>query len=189
MNKHIRYKPQRQRGFTLIIAMVFLVLLMLLGTTVANNNSMQIRLAGNTRQRDLAFQAAEHALRSAGVALGDTSSEESAYIQDVISKDPAVATVAKPNHVLLNGAAHANDAAYWKNTFDWSTSSSKSVTGISSELAASNPRYAVEQMPKVSPCPGETGTSTCFYYRVTTLGVGKDDTAAVVLQSMYKFKK
>lgn len=179
--------PGSQRGMTLIISLIFLVILTILGLTVTNTNSVQNRMAGNTRQRDLAFQAAEHALKAAEASISDVNSDAMKYIANVISMDPSAATVAKPNYVLLSGELHANDAYYWKETFDWTTTGSLDVTGISSDLAAANPRYTIEQMPK-SACPDDA-TKTCFYYRVTSHGVGKDSTAAAVLQGMFKFKK
>jgi type IV pilus assembly protein PilX len=178
--------PVRQRGMTLVMALIFLLVLTLLGTTVAMNNSLQTRMAASTRQRDLAFQAAEHALKAAEAVINTAGSAESLYIQDFVATD-GMATVSKPAHLLLNGELHANDASYWKSTFDWTTSSSNPVIGISSTLAASNPRFTIEQVPKAA-CP-EDATKTCYYFRATALGVGKDNDAAVVLQSMFKFKK
>lgn len=179
--------PRRQRGITLIFALIFLILLTMLGGSVAMNNSLQERMAGNTRQRDLAFQATEHALKASDAALGNAASAERVYIDNVIASDPAAATATKPAYLLLNGEGHPNDADYWKNTFDWTTTTSTQVTGVPTSLAASNPRYVIEQMPKAS-CPDDA-TKTCFYYRVTSRGVGKDSNAIVILQSMYKIKK
>lgn len=179
--------PVRQGGMTLIMALIFLLILTVLGATVATNNSLQTRMAGSTRQRDLALQAAEHSLRTAEAAIYSAASSESLYIQDVIAQDPSAAIVAKPTYVLLNGESHNNDASYWKNTFDWTTNSSNSAIGISSDLTAANPRFVIEQMPKAM-CPDDVA-KTCFYFRVTARGVGKDAEAAVVLQSMFKFKK
>lgn len=187
MTHHHANRRTQQRGVTLIIALVFLVILTLLGATVALNNSLQIRMASGTRQRDLAFQAAEHAMKASETALNNVASAESIYIQDVISLDPGAPTATKPDYLLLNGESHSNDATYWKSTFDWTTSGSVAVIGISSDLASANPRYTIEQMPKAT-CPDDSA-KTCFYYRTTAHGVGKDSDAEVVLQSMFKFKK
>lgn len=170
-----------QRGATLIVALIFLVLLSLLGGSVAVNNSLQERMAGNTRQRHLAFQAAEHALKTANNALNDITSTESIYINSLLTGSAGT----PPSHILSNGQSHANTPDYWKNTFNWTTSSSIAVTGISSQLAAANPRYTIEQMPSGA-CP-EIPSKTCFYFRVTAHGVGKDSNAVAVVQSMYKY--
>lgn len=183
MRQHRLSFPHRQQGVTLVIALIFLVLLTLLGTTIAANNSLQERMAGNTRQRDLAFQAAEHALNAAQTQINNPVSAERAYIDAIVA---GTTPPTRPDHLLLNGETHANDAAYWRNTFDWTTTASTPVTGIPSNLASANPRYTIEQMPSAT-CP-EDASATCFYYRATARGVGKDANAIVVVQAMYKFK-
>jgi type IV pilus assembly protein PilX len=186
MNNTDLSRLSHQRGVTLVMVLIFLTILTLLGVTVANNNSLQTRMAGGTRQRDLAFQAAEHALKAAEAALNNLTSNENIYIQNFISVNGGNTTATKPDHLLLNGQNHNNDAYYWKNTFNWNTTDSVAVIGISSDLINSNPRYTIEQMPSAT-CPDDV-SKVCFYFRVTAHGVGKDSTAEVVLQSMYKFK-
>ena len=56
---------RRERGASLMIALVFLVIMAMLGVTVANVTMLQERMAGNTRDRDLALQAGQAALRDA----------------------------------------------------------------------------------------------------------------------------
>lgn len=52
-----------QRGATLVVGLVILLLLTLLGVQAMRSNTLQERMAGNTRDRNTAFQAAESALR------------------------------------------------------------------------------------------------------------------------------
>lgn len=56
--------PQRQSGAVLIIGLILLVVLTLLGVQGMRTNVAQERMAGNMRERNLAFQAAEAALRA-----------------------------------------------------------------------------------------------------------------------------
>ena len=56
--------PASQRGSALIIAMVFLLVMTLIGVTAMQGTSRQESMAGNVRDRNLAFQAAEAALRA-----------------------------------------------------------------------------------------------------------------------------
>jgi type IV pilus assembly protein PilX len=53
-----------QRGSALIVSLVFLLLLTILGVTAMRSSVLQERMAGNTRDTNLAFQAAETALRA-----------------------------------------------------------------------------------------------------------------------------
>lgn len=53
----------RQRGAALFISLMFLIVLTLIGLSAANVGLMQERMAGNVRESNLAFQAAESTLR------------------------------------------------------------------------------------------------------------------------------
>ncbi|PKM43217.1 MAG: pilus assembly protein PilX [Gammaproteobacteria bacterium HGW-Gammaproteobacteria-1] len=56
--------PTTQRGAVLIVALIFLLLLTLIGTAAMRTTTLQERMAGNTRDLNLSFQAAEAALRA-----------------------------------------------------------------------------------------------------------------------------
>lgn len=58
-----------QRGFSLIVGLIFLVAITLLGVIAMKNTLLQERMAGGMRDRSLAFQAAEAALRDAKLDL------------------------------------------------------------------------------------------------------------------------
>ena len=57
--------PRAQRGAVLIVALLFLTILTILGVTAMTTTTFEERMAGNTRDVSLAFQAAEAALRDA----------------------------------------------------------------------------------------------------------------------------
>jgi type IV pilus assembly protein PilX len=61
----IRQSPSRQRGAVLVIGLLLLVVMTVLGTAAMQSTGLQERMAGNARDRNLAFQAAEAALRDA----------------------------------------------------------------------------------------------------------------------------
>ena len=56
-------RPQSQRGATLIITLVMLVLITLLCVSTIRSTTVDEKLAGNSRDRDRALQAAEAAVR------------------------------------------------------------------------------------------------------------------------------
>lgn len=64
MTVHLHPKA-RQRGATLLIALVMLVVMTLLGLASIRSTSMQERMGANLYDRSLAFQAVESALREA----------------------------------------------------------------------------------------------------------------------------
>ena len=61
----ISVSRNRQQGAVLVIALLFLTILTILGVTAMTSTTFEERLAGNTRDRGIAFQAAEAALRDA----------------------------------------------------------------------------------------------------------------------------
>lgn len=55
----------QQRGAVLLVALIMLLLLTILGAAAMRDTNLQERMAGNMRDHNLAFQAAEAALRFA----------------------------------------------------------------------------------------------------------------------------
>src|SRR5690606_3767551 len=53
----------RERGAVLIVALVLLLVMTILGVSSLSSTTLQERMAGNLRDSNLAFQAAEAALR------------------------------------------------------------------------------------------------------------------------------
>src|SRR5258706_1198268 len=58
------HHDRRQRGATLIIALVMLLLVTLVGIAMVRASTMDEKMAGNFRDRDQAFQAGEAAVRT-----------------------------------------------------------------------------------------------------------------------------
>jgi type IV pilus assembly protein PilX len=104
---------------SLVMALVFLTILVLAGSSATLNTDLQERMAGNTRNRDLAFQAAEAALRATESTL-----------------------CASAGTLALYDATHSNDATYW-GSFDWVNNGTQ---GPVLNQVATAPRYVVEKM-------------------------------------------
>ena len=60
-----RSHSRKERGVSLVIVLVLLVATSLLGIAVLRSSAMQERMSANLRDRGIAFQAAEAALRYA----------------------------------------------------------------------------------------------------------------------------
>lgn len=166
-----RRLPSGQRGATLIVALIFLVVLTLLGIAAAQNSSLEEKMSGNTRNRDLAFQAAQAALNHVEQNLSAG--------QNIRSLSFAGGSAG----LFMYDAATSNDANYWGSTYAWSTSTARQPTAVLAQVA-SQPLYVVEKMPdeaNVAPTPPTE------FYRVTARGVGKDASAVVVLQAVYSY--
>jgi len=190
-----------QRGATLVIALLLMVMIAAYGIPAAMNSMQNERMTGNTRQRELAFQAAEHALKDAEAFINTQTVEDLngsfGLNEDGSCSDP-------DSGFLCDGEDHSNDAAYWRddgttNTFDWDANSNyRTATGTLSEVAQ-QPRYVIERMPSVcrnpaapssppAPPPCSAPSVENHYYRITARGVGQDSNAIVILQTMYAFE-
>src|SRR5690606_23521558 len=58
------YRERRQAGSALLICLIFMLLLTIIGVGAMQSATLQERMAGNSRDQNLAFQAAEAALRA-----------------------------------------------------------------------------------------------------------------------------
>ncbi|MBI1285874.1 MAG: hypothetical protein GC183_16340 [Thiobacillus sp.] len=162
--------PSRQRGVTLIVALIFLAILMLLGVTVAQTSSMQERMAGNTRDRDLALQMAEAALMDADRALRALPKDGSGNITTAFDGSTTGYVAYDPSH--------GSNAGYW-NGYDWANAS-QSVTSFTIDPdthITEQPRYVIEKLPDAA---------TTQRFRVTARGVGSSANTVVILQAGYE---
>lgn len=167
---------KRQSGTALIIALIFLLLMTLLGTSSMRTSTMQERMAGNMRDWNLGFQSAEAALREAEEWLLDTDvlpefNDANGYYQVNSPDRPSwTGTVASPGNGYLVYPGY--------------------VDGV-----AEQPSYYIERLSSIKPA----GTSTeigpmedIFYFRVTAVGYGGavddggDPLTSVVLSSVYR---
>lgn len=153
---------RHQRGASLLVALVFLVIMAMLGITAANVTSLQERMAGHTRDRDLALQAAEAALRDAEQRLADAA-----------FRAAAVAFV----------ATNANDADFWDSCFAGTAAPCATKYTPATPLptsgagaVAAQPQFVMERKPDVG---------TTEVYRVTARAVGGTLDAVVILQAEF----
>ena len=174
---------KNQRGATLIIALLILVMIMMYGIPAAIDGMQNERMAGNSRNRDLAFQAAEFALTEAETWI---SSKAFADIKDLALADKSCSDIpddTDPNPddgIFPNGECHANDINFWRN-FNWSQGATPDRS-MDVELVVAQPRYIIERMPDAI-----INSAKKRYYRITAQAVGQDANAIVILQAMYEY--
>jgi type IV pilus assembly protein PilX len=142
----------------LVIALIFLVILSLLGASVASNNVLQERMAGNSRNHDLAFQAAEAALRAAD------------NLRDTWKNGPW--DVSNDGLLAAYGDGHRNDTPYWRDAF---TCSSTDIVSVAVSGTGVSACYVIERV-----------TSGVNTFRVTARGQAPGN-AVAVLQATYVY--
>lgn len=162
-----------QTGAALVVALVFLLVMTVLGVTSMSTTTLQERMAGNFRDNHLAFQAAEAALR-----------EGEALLQQA-SLPPFDGTAG-----LLPTQDGAGRRDYWSNDYDWDASSRTATTFQGIEQApASPPRYVIEELPPLPAAGGSVrfgALPEAGFYRITARGVGGTEEAVSILQSTYR---
>jgi type IV pilus assembly protein PilX len=172
----------RQRGVSLLVSLLLLAMLSVATVAAMQTAGLQERIAGNTRDRTLAFNAAESALRDA---------------EDYLQADPLLP--------LFDGSVNGH---YQKNDFPGLTltrvSAGTVADGTATEVwndpamvayvltrgitygsktnvtelpgLTTQPRYIIERMPSDSSRP--------ITYRISAVATGRD-ASLVVLQSFY----
>jgi type IV pilus assembly protein PilX len=179
--KHRIPASNRQQGASLVIALMFLIVLTILGLVSVRSSTLHERMAGNDRDRALAFEAAEAALRDAEVDILINLTTASPFDAACTDGLCVPSTVATPQ---------------WR-AVAWDNASSR-VYGTESGAGdypvdvALPPRYIVELLPDLPPGAGNSmnanarsSTSGGTAYRITARGWGRRDTTQVMLQSVY----
>jgi type IV pilus assembly protein PilX len=195
-----RLPRDRQRGAVLVVALMFLIVLTLLGLSAMTGTTLEERMAGNSRDYNTAAQAAEAALRDAeaditGSGMGFNSSGT------VVARSITLAGATSFNPSCTGGlcsaatVATANAMTQIYNTAAWSTAASASygqytganpIVGVSSQ-----PRYIMELLywgpgqPYITRLPGQSVTVNGYYIRITSRAWGANSATQVQLQEIF----
>lgn len=167
-----------QRGVVLVVALIMLVILTLLGLAALQVTGLEERMAGNMRDRNLAFQAGEAALRDGERLLQQAVLPS---FNGTAGLYPMPTPGAIPVWLQADGSLQGE-------TF-WSVNG-RAYSGTVSGVAV-QPTYIIEEIGRV---PGGVGESLeagqpvpeITYYRVTARAFGGTNTAVVILQTTYR---
>ncbi|GAB2526040.1 pilus assembly PilX family protein [Microbulbifer agarilyticus] len=166
-----------QRGMTLIVGLIMVLLMTLVGMAAIRGSGMQELMAGNMRDRNLAFQSAEAGLRAGEEVLTGAT---------IPVFDGTTAG-------LVQAMDGSSSTGYW-DTYGWDAGSVRSSEGV--QLVASQPQYVIEEVTSTITTNAADGGAVDFastlktedtvYYRVTSRAEGGTADAVVILQSTYK---
>ena len=181
MNTKQAFRRRRQGGAILITALLILLLLTIFGISTMDTNILEEKMAGNMRDRNNAFQAAESALRSAEQWLAAQTTldiSSTGPIWDVKALDPDT----------TNDTPWWNevDAAWWEDAANGviALTGADELPGVMFQ-----PEYIIEKLPpkSIGLGAGESLDAADTYLQVTARGVGGSPTTVVMLQSIYKW--
>lgn len=165
---HKCYK--QQSGAVLVISLIMLLLLTLIGITGMQTTSLEEKMAGNMRDKDLAFQAAESALKAAEASLSPT---------------PPAFSDAGTDGFYSTASTIPTDAAIRTDSF-WTSQPkhTSSVTTLGNGIAP--PVYIIQQLPAACFNPGGCPPNpTSTPYKLTVRATGGSTNAVVILQAVY----
>lgn len=181
---HIQKSPpiipgtgRQQRGAVLVISLIILLLMTIIGVVAMQGATLEERMAGNVRDNQIAFNAAEAALRAGELSL---------------SGEFAVLPVFSSTGGAAGSCHYTQDNIRWAN---WSAIPQLCVYAIKAEfidpetareLLYASPDYYLEEIEATS-SDIEAGTElNVGMYRITARGFGSSDTATVILQSTFR---
>lgn len=182
-------KNHSQHGVVLIMALIFLIMLTLIGLAMVGSTNLEEKIARNSRDQDIAYAAAEATLRDAIIRIDgsykwpynpvkqidfDSSCTnglcDSTLAQPIDAQDFFGSTAPGSNSVTIGTL----------NTGDTPTSppATPNIQGV-----AAQPRYVIELI--CTQLGGMTGNTCNKIFRITVQAQGRSADTRVVLQQMY----
>lgn len=166
---------RRQSGAVLVISLIILLVITILAIGSTRTSTLEEKMAGNTRDRNLAFQSTESAIREAEV-----------FIESIVSLG---------NFDGSGGLfAQSHDEPSFYDPATWSDATKHVVAGTDFGSYES-PRYFIKEYTVVTGTEGamnmsgygdNKGTGDVTVFRITARGTGASaDSAEVILRTQY----
>jgi len=178
-NSQLRQYGIHQRGAILVTSMLLLLVLTIIGVTVMQMSRMQERMSGNSRDVNLAFQAAEGALRAAEQFIGDQE------IRPITCSGADAGTCPVIAEGTVDGTTANQDEDWWEE---------KGQTYDQAEMDGLNtaPTAVIEELGFVRTdggvVMGQDPPDGRDFYQVTSRSTGGSGLAEIVLQSTFTRK-
>lgn len=174
----------KQKGAVLIVSLLLLLVTTMLGITSMSTTVMEEKMAGNSRQKQLAFQAAEAGLRQAETWLNTNITTVTAF--ETLFNAGGTAELyweRQPNP----GLASKPVAFDIYNPNAWLIGNSIQTTQVL-QSGQPNPRYIIEYMGRIGEAPLDVlvPDDRRFAFRVTALGEGTDGITSYVTRSTFR---
>lgn len=178
MKLYQHHNLKNQRGSILIISLMILVVLTMIGVSSMSTTSLQERMAGNFRDRQIAFQAAEMTLAYAEEFAKDSINSASIFNNT------------NGYYTQYNGPTNltAFDSTWW-------TGTNCQVLPTTIDQVRTQPCFIIEYRGDIGETEGtsinlsgygeSSGGGAISNFRVTARATGLSDNTQVILQSNY----
>jgi type IV pilus assembly protein PilX len=190
----------KESGVVLVVSLIMLMLITLIGVSAMQNTGLEEKMAGNLRDRNMAFQAAEAALRDAEADISNVGgnvppriSGVSDFTVDCGAATPNVgddglcysfpaldyvgANIAPPNPITwptVNMMTGAPSVPYGRFT---------GAQAIQPDRLSAQPRYIIQAINGLGAYCNSRGGKFC--YRITVRAQGANPNTVVWLQSIF----
>lgn len=174
--------PSAQAGMVLIVGLVMVLLITIVGLAAIRGTGLQENMAGNMRDRNIAFQAAESALREGETIVSPTTKVLPAF------------NCVKASGTCPDQSATPKKAVIFMTEDEWDFVAKESAMDLD---VADKPSYLLEELDvdigasaavegSAIDVGGMMTTGDATPYRVTARGYGLSQDAEAILQSAYK---
>jgi type IV pilus assembly protein PilX len=168
--------PRRERGAILVVSMLLLLVMTVLALTASQATRMEERMAGNTRELDLAFQAGEAGVRGAEMRIDSVIAPKRRGSLICSDRDTCDA-VGRPEATQ----------DYSRKDQGWWNANGYALTQRPAQLQA-EPQYVIEQwadVPDTLTMGSSMQKSGTMYYVVAGRALGPTQTAVAILETSY----
>ncbi|WP_312270362.1 PilX N-terminal domain-containing pilus assembly protein [Pseudomonas sp.] len=195
--------PHRQRGATLLIALIMLLLITLIATSSMHTTTLQTHVSGNVAERTRAFNAAESALREGERRLLDMSSKNETLFSSSSAGYASCSSSVTAIGSNLCILTEANDLSTTELALTWAgtalgasgtANQSVAYSGYDGNSSFSiEPRWVITAIPETSKTTTDVSATSqgkgVYYYRVTAAAKDSGNRIPVILQSIVKVEK
>ncbi|MFB9157675.1 pilus assembly PilX family protein [Chromobacterium violaceum] len=173
MKRHLhRSRCCRPRGFTLIAALMMLIVITIIGIALMRSSGLLGKLAGNTREKGRAFEAAEATLQYAEWWLNQSGNAGGAVN---CSNTALQSTLQVCNNALSNPSSTTS----WSNAgYSYNPPFMTASTNGGSQTYYRPPQLYIQYL-------GLNAAGSGAIYQLTAIGYGGNAASVAVLQSTY----
>ena len=183
----------RQTGVALFMSLIMLLIITVLGLSSVQTTTLQERMARNARDSNLAFLAAESALKDAEAVIEAFDALDNQFGVDPKDANPRQC-LASPQ--AASGRYHELDYNCQPNweLVDWDGNTGFYTSSVVVDGVASQPKYIIEHVKTISAFEDrlnltnigeDLGAGRVQIFRVTAYGIGGTDSARAMIQSTY----
>ena len=180
MSRNTPAPRRRQRGIALITAILLLVVMTIMAISMMRNYGVEEKIAGNTREKERALNAAVSAQQYAEYWLSANTAPVASGCTGIVSSNIGQVCAAP----LVNFSSPVP----WPSGVTYTPFTSDPIAGVTNTLAASNASqgtYFAAPMFYITDLGPNKGTPVGELYQIDAMGYGGTPNAVAVVESTY----